>query len=606
MKPKYELLLALTGGDPTRLEHLRTERQATTSEWRGLVAAMVDRMRPYDLQLAIPVSEAAGCDSPLPAAAEPTLAPFSDEDYRLPQTAAALRAVLKQAGYEEPSICALLQVDALQRIEPTRLHYYDRFVLPDTGLGNLVRLFLLRAALTEACVRALFGRDLFDALIRLGLLHARDGGWASRVDLWSLEGLLLVTDHRYMVHGAADRLDESPVMYIGLDSRGLVHSAPRASCGSLLDLCTGSGVQALNASRYANEVVGVDLNPRAVRFARFNAQLNGIENVRFRLGDLYVPVEGERFDAVLANPPFVPSPHNELGFRDGGPKGESVLERIVAGAAAHLQEDGRLGVVTDLVDVNSYRTRLEDWWKGGAAHMLVLHTADRDEILFSVPHSHAPFGQSYQDFNMQLEQWVQNYRQAGLSAVNFGYIFIRGLPEARSSTYYSRIVHSPTVAIHEEVSRYFRERGRLWEFEQSGTDGFFVCPAAGLRIRQELDAYGAVQLCEVVVPGNPYFTTYRLDTDLCSEVQWIANRQPTLAECARSPHWASIADLICKGLLGLEGLGKKARQAETAVRRTSLQRIIAQPATGGNAPEAMAIREAQTKTTPTCLSSYLA
>ena len=94
--------------------------------------------------------------------------------------------------------------------------------------------------------------------------------------------------------------------------------------------------------------------------------------------------------------------------------------------------------------------------------MLVLHTVGRDEILFSVPHSHAPFGQSYQSFNMQLEQLVQNYRKAGLGAVNFGYIFVCRLPEAGSSTYYSRIVHSPTVGIHEEVSRYFRERGRLW------------------------------------------------------------------------------------------------------------------------------------------------
>jgi carbamoyltransferase len=545
-------------------------------------------------------------DCPLPATAGRTLAPFSDEGYRLPQTAAALRVVLERAGYEESAICALLRVDVLQQIEPTHLHYYDRFVLPDSDLANLVRLFVLRAALPEACVRALFGWDLAGALMRLGLLHARDGGWASRVDLWSLEGLFLVTDHRYMVHGPADQLDESPVMYIGLDSRGLVHSAPRASCSRVLDLCTGSGVQALNASRYANEAVGVDLNPRAVRFARFNAQLNGIENVRFYLGDLYAPVEGERFDVILANPPFVPSPHHELGFRDGGPTGENVLQRIAAGAAAHLQEGGWLGIVTDLVDVGSYRTRLEDWWKGGAADTLVLHTADRDEILFSVPHSHAPFGQSYQAFNLQLEQWVQNYRQAGLGAVNFGYIFVRRLPKAQSSAYYSRIVHSPTVGIHEEVSRYFRERGRLREFERGGQDGLFVRPASGLRIRQELDAHGVEQLCEVAVPGNPYFTTYRLDTDLCRELQWIANRQPTLAECAKNPYWASIADLIFKGLLELEGPGKKARRAETAALRSSLQRIIAQPSTGGRASEVVAIGEAQTKTTPTCLSSYLA
>ena len=204
------------------------------------------------------------------------------------------------------------------------------------------------------------------------------------------------------------------------------------------------------------------------------------------------------------------------------------------------------------------------------------------------------------------EQWVRNYRQAGLRAVNFGYIFIRRLPEARPSTYYSRIVHSPTSGIHEEVSRYFRERGRLWEFGQDGSHSLFVRSAAGLRIRQELDAYGVEQLCEVVVPGNPYFTTYRLDTDLCQQLQWIATRQPALAECMASQHWASIQDLIFKGLLQLEGPGKKARHAETAALRSSVQRIVAQPATGAKNSGAAAIGEAQTKTTPTCLSSYLA
>jgi carbamoyltransferase len=602
------LLLTLASGDAARIESLRTERQASASEWRRLVADMIERMRAYNLVLSMPGTEAAaGSDCFLPAmAVDRTLAPFSDESYRLPQTTAALRAVLERAGYEEASICALLKVDASQQIEPTRLHYYSRFVLPDSDLGNLVRLFLLREALSEARVEALFGPDLFNALMKLGLLHERDDGIASRVDVWSLEDLFLATDHRYMVLGPADHLDESPVMYIGLDSRGLVHSAPRVACRRVLDLCTGSGVQALIASRYASEAVGVDLNPRAVRFARFNAQLNGIENVRFHLGDLYAPVSGERFDAILANPPFVPSPDDELGFRDGGRTGENVLKRIVAGAAAHLLKDGRIGIVTDLVDVGSYRARLENWWEGGAADMLVLHTADRDEILFSAPHSHAPFGQSYQEYNTQLERWVQNYRQAGLKAVNFGYVFIRRLSEAQSSTYYSRIVHSPTAGIHQEVAGYFRGRRRLREFKQGGPDGLFLRPATGLRIRQEHDGYGVEQLCELVVPGNPYFTTYQISSELSREFQWIATREPSLAECSKSPHWAFIQDLIFKGLLELEAPGKNALRAETVAFRSSPQRGVTMAAPLGKASRAAAIGEAQTKTTPTCLSSYLA
>ncbi|NRD08293.1 hypothetical protein HRF29_04940 [Rathayibacter agropyri] len=36
--------------------------------------------------------------------------------------------------------------------------------------------------------------------------------------------------------------------------------------------------------------------------------MNGIENIEFRLGSLYEPVAGERFDQIVTNPPFVITP----------------------------------------------------------------------------------------------------------------------------------------------------------------------------------------------------------------------------------------------------------------------------------------------------------
>jgi len=74
---------------------------------------------------------------------------------------------------------------------------------------------------------------------------------------------------------------------------------------TVLDLGTGSGVLAVAAARTARSVVAVDVNPAAVRCARINALLNGVEDrVEVRQGDLFDPVAGERFDAVLCNPPF--------------------------------------------------------------------------------------------------------------------------------------------------------------------------------------------------------------------------------------------------------------------------------------------------------------
>lgn len=606
---EVQLLLTLIDGDAPRLERLRAEQQATTLEWREKIGTLAERMRAYGLRLEMPEQDAAE-DHALPREASLTLAPFADESYRLPRTVLALRTVLKDAGYEESAICALLKVESLQLIEPTRLYYYDRYLLPDSPLADLVRLFLLRAALPEARARGLFGDALFDAMARLGLLRQRDGRWASRVDIFSVEGLYLATDHRYMLDREGDWIDESPVMYIGLDSRGLVHAAPRRTCARLLDLCTGSGVQALSGSRYAREVVGVDLNPRAVRFARFNAQLNGIDNARFCLGDLYAPQKDVRFDVILANPPFVPSPHGDLGFRDGGRTGEGVLRRIVAEAAAHLNPDGALCIVTDLVDVPSYRAKLDGWWQGDAAHMLVLHTADRDEILFSVPHSHAPFGQSYAAYNEELDKWLRNYRDAGLDAVNFGYIFIRRLPGAHAGSYYSRVVHNPSAPIHKEVAQYFHQRQRLSDFEQGVSRKAYLRLNPGLRIKLEIYANGTEQRIELSVPGNPYFTTYQVDADLYRELQFIAEQHPSLEAYADSERWAYVADLVLKGVLELTGPAQ-AGQPRQAIQGLAIPGLAVKAlapvakSNGTNAPP-IGIREMETKTTPTCLSSYLA
>jgi release factor glutamine methyltransferase len=73
--------------------------------------------------------------------------------------------------------------------------------------------------------------------------------------------------------------------------------------------------------------------------------------VRALRGDLLAPVEGERFDAIVTNPPYVPSPSARLPHRgrerawEAGPDGRALLDRICAQAPAHLRPGGALLVV---------------------------------------------------------------------------------------------------------------------------------------------------------------------------------------------------------------------------------------------------------------------
>jgi release factor glutamine methyltransferase len=120
----------------------------------------------------------------------------------------------------------------------------------------------------------------------------------------------------------------------------------------VLDLCSGSGALAVRAALAdtTRAVTAVDVSRRSVLTIRLNAALNGVR-VRARRGDLLEAVAGERFDAIVSNPPYVPAPTDALPTRgaerawDAGRDGRALLDRIVERAPDHLLAGGVLLVV---------------------------------------------------------------------------------------------------------------------------------------------------------------------------------------------------------------------------------------------------------------------
>ncbi|MBO85320.1 MAG: carbamoyltransferase, partial [Deltaproteobacteria bacterium] len=183
-------------------------------------------------------------DSPIPTSVDRTLDPFSDPHYRLDTVLGAFETALRTHGYSEAGITKALGVESLQQIEPTHLDWHAHFQLPHTPLADLIRLFQLRVDCPRDRVEALLGAEVVAALLGLGVLTAADDTIRAGVDLFCSGGMFFATDHRYMLF-EGDQLDEEPVMYIGMDSHGLVQTAPRAQSERVLDLCCGSGIQGL-------------------------------------------------------------------------------------------------------------------------------------------------------------------------------------------------------------------------------------------------------------------------------------------------------------------------------------------------------------------------
>ena len=149
----------------------------------------------------------------------------------------------------------------------------------------------------------------------------------------------------------------------------LAKLAVRRPCLYALDLGTGCGIQALLASKHSERVVATDVNPRALGFAAFNAALNGIHTIEFRPGDGFAPVQDERFDLIVANPPYVISPDSTYVYRDSGLPADQLCYRVVQAAAAHLTEGGFAHLLVSWAHAvdGDWAEPLRGWVEGAAA-----------------------------------------------------------------------------------------------------------------------------------------------------------------------------------------------------------------------------------------------
>lgn len=133
----------------------------------------------------------------------------------------------------------------------------------------------------------------------------------------------------------------------------LKHIPENTPCRAL-DLGTGSGAVAVTLAhlRPKAEVMGVDASKAALEVAAANANRLGANNLTLNEGDWFAGLEGERFDVIVSNPPYIAQDDAHLQQGDlrfepasalaSGPDGLDDIRRIVADAPAHLKPGGWL------------------------------------------------------------------------------------------------------------------------------------------------------------------------------------------------------------------------------------------------------------------------
>jgi SAM-dependent methyltransferase len=220
-----------------------------------------------------------------------------------------------------------LHVAPTLNAELAQLHHQD----PDT----FASLFVHNGGAGAQVVRA------FPALFESGLVVRHESRISSLFRVFHHDGLFVLSDWK----GA-----ESDEVFRPWKAEVDVAAPFFLDCTSgrrVLDLGCGSGLYGIAAAAAgASAVLAVDINPRALAAARFNARLNSIEN-RFDLheSNLFDSVSG-RFDVILAGLPYRPTPPTPAGkvYADGGPTGIAHIARALRHAGTHLRAWGQMRV----------------------------------------------------------------------------------------------------------------------------------------------------------------------------------------------------------------------------------------------------------------------
>ena len=317
-----------------------------------------------------------------------------------------LGAQLQAAGLNEPALVELLGAAFTDDDIPLVL---ERYGSADPR-SALVRMFVLGERVDAAALPI--------DVDGLADLVEQDGDTvAARVRLMPYAGLLV----------PHDRADAGADVVTGVNaaSRTLATLTVRRGGERALDLGTGSGVEALLAARHATSVVATDVNPHALELARLASALNELP-LDLRLGSLFEPVAGERFDLIVANPPFVISPDTQFVFRDSELPGDAICREVVRGAAAHLEEGGFATVLCNWIvrdEVEPWRP-LERWVEDLPCDAVLIAHGVVEPLRYATRWNEPLRGRP--EYGEAVGRWLDYYEREEVRGIGIGAVVLRG------------------------------------------------------------------------------------------------------------------------------------------------------------------------------------
>ena len=412
--------------------------------------------------------------------------------------AAQLGTTLRRGGYSEEAVHRLLGEDAYSSERGDTPA--DERRLPHTPLGTLLRLLFLQVPVSAQEAETALGREGLAALDATGLAEVNDQV-VPHARILPIGKVLLASD-------GFSRDADDPADYVATytpTARVLDSLTPRPRVDRCLDVGTGSGIHALLAAQHARHVVATDVNVRAIAYTELNAALNGLHNIECRQGSLFEPVEGETFDLITCNAPYVVSPERRWAYRDSEFSEDEVSRRVIAAAAEHLTEGGYAAMLVSWLafDEDNPDERVLEWAEASGCDSWILSTLNSDPLTHAAEwNSHlvgAALGEA-------LDEWTQYFDSLGVQVVSEGAVVLHKTSRGgKHSARVDELDEDDLDDAGDQILRAFEARTRLAEL---GGDKELLTArigvASSLRFIRELepaggravDVEGSVELTE--------------------------------------------------------------------------------------------------------------
>lgn len=378
-----------------------------------------------------------------------------------------VREAFLRAGYTVDGVAERLGPVAGRALERSETVPARRATRTGDPLDALVRLFLLQDDVDAA---VLGDTGVAADLRALGLVTESEGTVRAALDVRpygeadaeDAPQWWLVSDLGTGLDGVSAPLPAEHVLGVGGASTTLAQWTVRTPVLRALDVGTGSGVQALHATRHASEVVATDLSPRALGMAELTAQLSDVR-LDLRRGDLLEPVAGETFDLVVSNPPFVvgaPAGQTRHTYRDGGLDLDGVSSRLTADAPDLLTGGGTFQMLANWVHTadQDWEDRVGGWLPDHGVDALVVQREVLDPAEYVgtwLRDAGEPGGHAYRE---QYDSWLDGLERAGVDGIGFGLVALRRTDDVAHATLLDW-PHPVEQPLGPHVDRWF-DRGR--------------------------------------------------------------------------------------------------------------------------------------------------